>query len=797
LANGIPFSPTRIRRALMATASVLPGLSILQQGAGMIQVSRAWEYLQQFKDLETADVHLDVTIDNLSGSPRGVYLRQAPETCVPQTMAVRVDPTWRREDATTAKSQQCKIAFEAKFLLQSTVDWVKAPAHFMIMNNGRTFKMDVDPSGLKPGLHTAQVLGVDASCPEAGPLFAVPITVAKPLPESRSIDFGELSFGPAEMKRFFVVPPLGSTWMDIILTDTRSPDEEAFLKLYSLHTVQLLPHAAYRDFEEAKYYNLRPGQTVVATVAVEAGVTSEIDVGRYWSTLGPAAVKAQVAFRGIRPIPNQIQMVCGDAGALVRVNSDLADESLNPAAKLTKWWAPLRPKEAPTVQPLGERDVLPSHNKQVYQLLLTYEFTQEDKGSFTPRVPTTQGVLYESGFESQMIMVYDGEKKLLGSADSWPSSISAPKGKVVLRMQIRHDSPEKLESLKDMPLWIERTLDKEISLSVYSSREAMVLGKATFRKRTLRRGCGAAVFFQEPAVSKLPSGYKTGDLLKGSYTLASGDASLVGDGKRPGGFPITYTVGPKPSKTSSDPDPPQPKDERTVEEKLSEAIRDLKVARLDELTSKEKEDGKFDILFGEFVKDYPKHLPLLMAKLRYLDTHAKRADKLTEILAAAEAVLVEISEDSLSLYFGKKADPNDADANKLKTEMKERKSFFVEALARSAMTYTQLTTADDAAAKFDAAFKRLQAWVDLDSDKQYTALYLEREKRAGRYGTVVKVLNKLLGKEVKEKDFMYPVTKAQLLEERTAALTKLGYTTLVDRDQKTRGVACPKSYALF
>ena len=798
LSNGMSISPNLLRQALLNTAQTLPNLSICQQGAGMINVPAAWEYLQKFHNI-FPDVHYHVAIENLSGSPRGVYLRQPHETSVPLSLAVSIDPQWRRQDVTTRTAQQEKIAYETHFTITSTAPgWVKTPAHFILMNNGRSFKIDVDPSQLPPGLHTAQVLGVDANHPDAGPLFRVPITVTKPMPlpeDTTTLDLGVLSFTPAETKRFFVVPPLGATWMDVVLTDMRQPSEEAYTKLYALHTVQLLPHAAYRDFEQAKYFNLHPGQTTVTSIAVEAGVTAEIDVGRYWSTLGAASLKVQVHFRGIRPVPNHVQMMCGDAGSLVRLVSDLADESIMPAAKLTKWSTALRPKENPILQPLGPRDVFPSHDKEIYQLLLTYEFTQDEKGSFTPRVPTTQGVLYESGLESQLIMVYDGDKKLLGSADAWPSSVSAPKGKVVLRMQIRHDNPENLDALKDMPLWIERSIDKEITLSVFDTREAMVLGKSNFRKRTLRKGCTAAVFFQEPSASNLPSGCKAGDVLKGTFTIGSGEVALMGDGKRPKGFPITYTVGPKPTK-ASDPDPIEAKEERTVQESLDDAIRDLKVAKLDELTSKDKEEGKFELLYDDFIQQYPKHLPLLMSKLRYLDAHPKRKDRLTDIIASANAVLAEIEEDALAMYFGRKSDLDDPKANKLKKEMKEKKSFLVEALARSAMAHCETDT-EASKTKLDQIFKRIKAWVDIDSDKQYFALCVEREKRAGRYGLVVKAINRILSKEIKEKDFLYPTSKSTLMEERAAALDKLGYAELVDRDRKMRAVACPASYALF
>jgi tripeptidyl-peptidase-2 len=44
-ANHISIQPNRIRRALEQTAKPMPGISALQQGWGMIQVTKAWEYV--------------------------------------------------------------------------------------------------------------------------------------------------------------------------------------------------------------------------------------------------------------------------------------------------------------------------------------------------------------------------------------------------------------------------------------------------------------------------------------------------------------------------------------------------------------------------------------------------------------------------------------------------------------------------------------------------------------------------------------------------------------------------------
>jgi tripeptidyl-peptidase II len=615
----------------------------------MIQVEKAWEYLKRFKDDAMEDVFFNVAVDSLSGNPRGIYIREANQCSVRHTFSIAVNPQWRRLDVATEEQQQQQINFEAKFVIETTApDWVTVPSRFFLMNNGRSFKIDVDPTGLAPGLHTAQVIGVDASQSKRRVLFTVPITIAKPLDETLHLELGTLEFSSGEIKRFFAMPPPGCTWMDITITDKRNVESEGNSRLFSLHTIQLLPHASWRDFEYTQTYGLRPSRTVVASIALEAGIAVEICLARYWSTLGMSAIDVDVKFRGIRPVPNNLLMpACGAGhGAIVRATSDLADETISPAAKLSKWKSPLRPLADAVIKPLGERDVLAAPEKKIYQLLLTYEFNQEEKGSLTPRASAMQDCLYESGFEGQMIRVFDGDKKLLGTVDAFPSTITAPKGRVVVRMQIRHDNPEKLEKLKDMILWIERSMDTGIALKAYSSREAMILGKGTFQKQILRRGTSVAVWFAEPSFAELPSTCKAGDVLEGSFTLGSGEATLPGSGKRPGGFPITYVVGPKPEKPASDPaETPEPKDDRTAEEKLEEAIRDLKVAQLGKLTDKEKEDGKFEELYSKMLADYPEHLPLLMAKVKHLDSHKNRKDKLQEVISSATEVAKRISED--------------------------------------------------------------------------------------------------------------------------------------------------------
>jgi len=536
-AEGIPVSTMRIRRAIENTAKTLPTLTPLQQGWGMIQAMDAFEYLKNFKDVDTEDINFHVCVENRTGTPRGIYLRTEDEASTKRTFAINVDPQFRREDIVSEETQKKKINLEMTFNIGATVPWVTTPSYFALMNGGRTFKIEVDPTGLSSGVHTARVCGYDATNPERKVIFSVPITVVKPITNEREFSVPDLQLQPSQVERYFLVPPPGSTWMDISVRDLRdsAADGDTSTRIVVLHTTQLLPYAAYRDNEFYRYMTLLPSQEMVSTIAVQEGVTIEVTVARLWNTIGNTKVSFICEFRGVRPSKSVLHMVSGDGGSLVRLYSNLKDESINPKAKLTKWRSPLRPKNGSIVSPLTDRDVLPPYKEKVYQLVLSYEYSQESEGQFTIRCPMLDQVLYESVFENHVFLVFDDKKKFLGASSNFPTSVSATV-KGTIRLQVRHKDPKKLEDLKQLCIWIERNLEKEITLDVYNSREALMYSDAKFRKMILRKDAATAAYISEPAVSKLPSAAKNGDLLLGSVTYGGNDSNLAGEGKRPGGF---------------------------------------------------------------------------------------------------------------------------------------------------------------------------------------------------------------------------------------------------------------------
>lgn len=130
--------------------------------------------------------------------------------------------------------------------------------------------------------------------------------------------------------------------------------------------------------------------------------------------------------------------------------------------------------------------------------------------------------------------------------------------------------------------------------------------------------------------------------------------------------------------------------------------------------------------------------------------------------------------------------------------MEKKKDILVEALARKARACGDIQSTGDASADFESTLKELKKWIDIDKDNKYAVLVIEREKRAERLGTALKLLNTLIKNNGEDtKGGIGPMTKATLLEKRAQILEELEYVELVEHDKKWKVISAPKDYALF
>ena len=96
----------------------------------------------------------------------------------------------------------------------------------------------------------------------------------------------------------------------------------------------------------------------------------------------------------------------------------------------------------------------------------------------TPKCPLLNDVLYESAYESQLWLLFDSNKQLLGCGDAYSSKyqLKLEKGDYTIRMHVRHEKPDLLEKLQDTPLIILTKLPQEVGDTSHLDHGSWVMG---------------------------------------------------------------------------------------------------------------------------------------------------------------------------------------------------------------------------------------------------------------------------------------------------------------------------------
>jgi tripeptidyl-peptidase II len=99
-------------------------------------------------------------------------------------------------------------------------------------------------------------------------------------------------------------------------------------------------------------------------------------------------------------------------------------EVVNPAAKL-EWLSQTvySSTQNTAVRPLlSDRDKFPDGSRE-YEYILEYCFKAPQAGDVIVRFPLLNQMIYESVFGSQFYMLYDSQKRLIGTGDAHPEAI--------------------------------------------------------------------------------------------------------------------------------------------------------------------------------------------------------------------------------------------------------------------------------------------------------------------------------------------------------------------------------------
>ena len=487
--------------------------------------------------------------------------------------------------------------------------------------------MRIDPSGLPPGMHSAEVLGYDADDVSAGPLFRIPVAVM----QSHSLaglsppvfkPASTLALGPGTICREFVEAPVGATWaevrvkvLDFGATGTAGAGNAARTRMIYLHCLHLLPHTPFSVTQCKKVFHATAAQTYSYKFAVVGGRTLELTLAQFWSSLGDCDVELQCEFHGGAPSDSAVRLTGAERIVQVNVSTALGAEKLSPSASLTVRRRFLRPKASAACRPLGERDCLPGAGEAVlataaagggegegtaaavepnavktYELVLEYTLKLDDAASVTPRALMLQNHLYEAALESQLIQIFDKEKRIVGTTDAWPEAVKLGKGEFTLQLQLRHRDVALLERFRDMPLGVDTPLAKSVSLSCHASYDAAVTGGGSFGTRLAQPGALTPVFFSLGADADKDAKAAPGDVLLGpvKYSLEGPGENAVQSKHSGARWLACYTV--PPAANSATAVKPAATDkaaleaaEPSAEQKLADAVLALQIEHLAKL----------------------------------------------------------------------------------------------------------------------------------------------------------------------------------------------------------------------
>ncbi|KAL4166421.1 hypothetical protein KRP22_013680 [Phytophthora ramorum] len=787
-AQGIEYTPYSIRRALENTAVKVPNVEVYAQGKGLIQVLPAFEYLSRstaFDGTKQFPLHYEVKTSSGDGNARGVFLRDSADFGHDSTeVNVSVTPIFHKKAV-----QDDKVHFEQHVRLVPSARWIDVGRSLALMHSGRAFKVLVETKHLSAGEHYGEIVAYDTKNEARGALFTIPVTVIKPEAVASTITY-QNKFQPGDISRRFITPPQGATWADIIFSRAsangeREVDSNSSGKLYMFDALQFQPFVRQSQSSLHKAFNLKPGQEIAFSMDLLGGLTTEFCLGQFWSALGDSIVQIEIRFHGIKPNQEKIVVTGGEESHKVLVFSSVENETLAPKVSFTKNVQRIRPKTA-EISPLSSsRDQFPD-KRQVYQLILTYPFTKKEAGKVVPRLPLLNGRLYESPFEAQLMMIFDDKKQYLGCSDAYGDETTLKKGSYVVRAQIRHEDVSKLEKLKQMLLIVNHEV-KEVSAAVFGHQDDVALGGKALDKKSLSTGKYVPLFIGEPAHDKLPAGNAVGDVLTGKIHFGQKDGAIKGSGRRPGGFDITYVIPPAPTPVK-EPEPEEPKDERDEEEIAKEAVRDLLLERTTKLEGK----STFLPAWQRLVDQFPNHLPAMQTKLHHFDAEATRSSQLTEVIAAADAVLALIKQDELALFFGTRSVPGDQPAveKKLRKEKEKEKAILADALARKARALGDSANWDD----FLLAYAALQKWEDVEA-ATYLHVSLLHDGHLNALGLALQRLRKV--QDLDQADKSKIISDEKLATQIASTLHALNWKHWATYEAQWDRRRSPSSYRIF
>ena len=717
-----PYSATWVKRAATHTATTIPGVDVFGQGHGMLQVGAAYDLLAGLTEEVMDTPRFEIEVGN--DGNRGVYLRNGNLSAEKQTFTVNVKAKFPEDT-----DNETKANFEARYILKSKEAWVSAPDFAFVNSLDKRFDIQVETMDLEPGAHYTEVVALDAKHPEAGPIFRIPVTVVKPTPLESTIWEKEETLNPGDISRHFFQVPSGATWAEL---EIKAPEVIEPILLV-VHPQHIIPGERYVNVGASYYVRVakdRPQHLVFPTME---GATMELTFAQYWPELETADYQYELKFHGLKTELGDGVYAQGEKGEEFRVVSLLEDSVLKPSASFTELNRTIAAQSATINVMEGDRDRLDKDGEAYHELVLEYPFTLEAATEVTPLFGLLNDKIYEVEFESQLQMIFDANKQLVATNDTFPDPISLEKGDYVLRLQLRHKERQALEELKSMNLTLALALESAISVDTYGVTDDALKTSGASGSGRLKVNTRSPLVVAEPSADDIPSFAKAGDRLSGELLLQA---------EAPEGISLQWVFAGQSFKDESEDSAEIESKEATVEEAVEDAL--LKVAA----KYREAEDkGSFDKVMDDHLKTAPNTLNVALERMRWFVDTDKAGESSSQIRKLGQEVIKLIDELEVARYFGLNHQIKDTESKTLDESMEQQKAALIEAYGAIALAEAKMRSDSDTLEK---AVQNLKAWTSFDDiDLRIKKALFERR---GHTGELMFYYDKALQDDITDKD---------------------------------------------
>ncbi|KAI9298369.1 subtilisin-like protein [Neoconidiobolus thromboides FSU 785] len=541
------YTTYRIQHAIKNTAKSFPLRDCHDKVSktGIIQVEKAWDYLNCFKEEADLDTKPLITITN-HNNRRGIYLREKDETQAPFFANVSVAPKFMNENSVVFGEDinVKKYDFQLYLSLSTNDSFIKIPDVIAYNNGGKNFTFKVDPTHLEPGhVYHGEVQGWDSNNFNKGAILKIPVTIIKPIILQTPIfKLDNFKVSPGSILRRFISVPDEATYCEMKITTASSSNNP--VRMYA-HMVQLVPNERFSEYEHQYMLSFDPNsnenldmngtQTEKRTFKVIGGRTIEICLVQFWANVGNQQFSIEFNFHGIKLLPynnisnNTPLILDSNTNHKLELISTLRNETkvkLNGNLDtLLKYIAPINFKLNTLI---SERDLLPPNNTRLYQLILEYDFTVTNlQTPVTLQLQYSQSMekfLYDSFLDGFFVIIYDAFNKPISYDEVSPRNHTLPYlGDYKIKIELNHIDPKILDKLKNdsiLGLKFKLPKNKETSLNFYNHPHLdYINGSNTLQRMDLKKKEFNSIYLKSSGfIDNIDA--KAGDLLLGSINFA-------------------------------------------------------------------------------------------------------------------------------------------------------------------------------------------------------------------------------------------------------------------------------------